>query len=90
MSNCNRLKEAVERKFDLNLWPQQFFYGFALVAACNRLNIDAVIMALIAGTAIFVGKSEIVLEGSDKTESGSLWIVNVQVRIYIFRSDINT
>ena len=77
--NSNSLKEAVERTFDLNLWPPKFIYGCALIAASNRLNIDAVLLALIAGTAIFIGKSEIVWEGSDKIESGSLWIVNVQV-----------
>ena len=53
--NTNSLKEAVERTFDLNLWPQKFIYGCALIAASNRLNIDAVLLALIAGTAIFIG-----------------------------------
>ena len=49
----NNLKE---RTFDLNLWPTAFIYGCALVAASNRLNIDAVILALIAGTAVFISQ----------------------------------
>ena len=75
----DNLKEAVERRFDLNLWPPNFIYGCALLAASNRLNIDAIILALLTATTMFIGKSEIKWGGSDKIESGSLWVVNVQV-----------
>ena len=68
----DNLKEAVERRFDLNLWPPNFIYGCAL-------NIDAIILALLTATTMFIGKSEIKWGGSDKIESGSLWVVNVQV-----------
>ena len=73
------LKTAVSRKFNLNIWPVPFIRGCSLLAAKNRLDIDAVILALVAGTSIFAGKSQIHLEGSDRVECGSLWILNVQV-----------
>ena len=73
------LKTAISQKFDLNLWPPRFIRGCALIAAKNRLDIDAVMLSLVAGTSIFAGKSQIHLEGSDREESGSLWIPNVQV-----------
>ena len=77
------LKKAIELRFDLNSWPINFVRGCALIAVKHRLNIDSVILAFILGTAIFVGKSEIVVTGSDRVEVGSLWILNVQVSVAI-------
>ena len=77
----DNLKTAIGRKFDYNLWPPRFIHGCALLAAKNRLDLDAVLLALICGTSIFAGKSQIILEGSDRVECGSLWILNIQVSI---------
>ena len=75
----DHLRKAIQRRFDLSLWPKNFIRGCALVAVKGRLNIDTVILAFIVGTSIFSGKSQIFLEGSDRVEVGSIWIVNVQV-----------
>ena len=75
------LRKAIQRKFDLSLWPVEFVRGCSLIAIKNGLNIDAVILAIIAGTSIFSGKSEIRIEGSDRVEVGSIWIVNIQVNM---------
>ena len=75
------LKRAVNYKFDLRLWPLAFIQGCAQVAARHRLNIDSVILGLLVGTSVFIGKSEIALEGGDRKEAGSLWFVNIQVNM---------
>lgn len=75
------LKKAIKLRFDLNLWPPAFVKGCALLAAKNRLNIDSIILAFITGTSIFVGKSEIMVDGSDRIEVGSLWVLNIQVTL---------
>ena len=75
----DRLKEAVAYCFNIDLWPTEFSTGCALVAAKRRLNMDSVTLAMILGTSVFVGKSQIVLEGSDKVAVGSLWVCNIQV-----------
>ena len=74
------LKRAVALRFDLALWPPLFVRGCALIAARHRLNIDSIVLALITVTSIFVGKSEISIDGSDRTEVGSLWTLNIQVQ----------
>jgi len=80
------LKKAIELKFDLNLWPTDFVKGCALIAAKNRLNVDSVILAFVLGTSIFAGKSEITVDGSDRVEVGSLWILNIQVSLFLISS----
>ena len=79
----DHLKKAIEIGFDLNLWPVKFIQGSSAVAIKNRLNVNSVLLAFLTGTSIFAGKSEIKVEGSDRTECGSLWVLNIQVR-YIF------
>ena len=76
----DRLKEAIEFQFDLNLWPPSFVKGASFVAAKRRLCVDSVILAEIVGTAAFIGKTQIQLEGSDRVEVASLWVLNVQVK----------
>ena len=66
-------------RFNLNLWPHEFIEGCASIAAKRRLNIDSVILSIILGTTVFVGKSQIRMVGSDKVDVASLWICNVQV-----------
>ena len=78
----DKLKEAIGLKFDMNLWPVDFVKGAALIAAKRRLNLDSVILGLILGTSAFIGKSQIVLDGSDKVEAGGLWICNIQVHFF--------
>lgn len=74
------LKNAMDIAFNLNLLPQDFAVGCAMIAAVRRLNIDSVILALIVGTASFIGKSEVSKENSKRVDVGSLWVVNVQVK----------
>ena len=75
----DRLKEAIEFSFDLNLWPTDFIKGVSLVSAKHRLNMDSVVLAQIVGTSAFLGKTQIRIEGGDKFEVGSVWACNVQV-----------
>ena len=77
---ADNLKSAITRKFDLKLWPPAFIHGCSLIAAKNRLDVDAVVLSFICGTSIFAGKSQIMVEGSDRVECGSLWVLNIQVR----------
>ena len=76
---ANSLKEAMSYKFNLNLWPKSFIEGCASIAAKRRLNIDSVVLSVILGTSIFVGKSQVRMEGSDRIDVGSLWVCNIQV-----------
>ena len=76
---ANSLQYAMSYRFNLNLWPQEFIEGCASIAAKRRLNIDSVILSIILGTTVFVGKSQIRMVGSDKVDVASLWICNVQV-----------
>ena len=73
------LKRACSYKLDLTLWPPEFVRGCAQVAVRHKLNIDSVILAFLLGTSVFVGKSEISLDGSDRKEVGSIWLCNIQV-----------
>ena len=75
----NLLKKAIERTYDLNLWPVEFVQGSAAISVKNRLNIDSILLAFLTGTSIFVGKSKIKVGPSDREEVGSLWVLNVQV-----------
>lgn len=75
----DRLKEAIDFSFDLNLWPTDFIKGVSLVSAKHRLNMDSVVLAQIVGTSAFLGKTQIRIEGGDKFEVGSVWACNVQV-----------
>ena len=76
---ANSLQYAMSYRFNLNLWPHEFIEGCASIAAKRRLNIDSVILSIILGTTVFVGKSQIRMVGSDKVDVASLWICNVQV-----------
>ena len=75
----NLLKEAIKLQFDATLWPAEFIVGVSSVAVKRRLNIDSMVLAYILGTSVFLGKSQIQLEGSDKVEVASLWVCNIQV-----------
>ena len=76
---ANPLQAAMNFQFNLNLWPESFVEGCALVAAKRRLNIDSVLLSLILGTSAFVGKSQVRLDGSDKVDVASIWVCNIQV-----------
>ena len=73
------LKKAIKFHFDNSLWPASFRKKCFQMAAKSRLNPDAVMLALVTGTAIFCGKSRIRVDGTDREEYGSLWVMNVQV-----------
>lgn len=73
------LRKAIKLGMDLNLWPPEFVKGCYAVAVKNRLNVVSVMLAFVTGTSVFVGKSEIKIDKTDRTECGSLWVLNVQV-----------
>ena len=75
---ANALKDAMGYKFNLNLWPKSFIEGCASIAAKRRLNVDSVVLSVILGTSIFVGKSQVRMEGSDRIDVASLWVCNIQ------------
>ena len=66
-------------RLNLDLWPTDFVVSCAKLASKHRINVDSLVLSLILGTSFFLGKTQLRLQGSDRVEIGSLWILNVQV-----------